>query len=90
MAKKASAGRPPESPNRKYDIVEAAPTACRVCGSTERSPYDARVDRNSFQNTHVNPTTGREFNVVEYRNTKCLKCGQWRRDRTEVLEDRDS
>jgi len=87
MAKK---GRPPASPNREYDTVEASPTVCKRCGSTDRASYDAKIERISFQNTHVNPKTGRQFNVIEYRPTRCLNCNQHRKDKTEVLEERDT
>ena len=88
MAKKATSnklGRPPESPNKNYDVVDAVETACLRCGSTERAPYDAKVDRQPLQNVHVSPKTGRQFNVLEFRTTRCLGCNQARRDRSEIL-----
>ena len=70
-----SPGRPAESVNRDYDIVDVQPSACR-CGSTERTPYEGRPQE--FEQRHADV-----IRVTIWRRTKCLACGQHRKDRSQ-------
>lgn len=58
-------------------VSEAILTACRTCGSTERTKYENRremafgVERD-----------GRQFTHVVWRDTNCAACGQRRTDQS--------
>ena len=73
---------PPEGVTDRVDdkppvnLVE--PSRCRVCGSTERSPY-SNVRR--LDHAGLTPD-GRPYKQVVWRRTTCLKCGQARDDKT--------
>ena len=70
-----SPGRPPESTNRDYDIVDVQPSACR-CGSTERTPYEGKPQEFVQEFTD-------HARVTIWRRTQCLACGQHRKDRSQ-------
>lgn len=66
-------------PKTDRPIVQAAPSSCPKCGSTERTPYS---DTTSHAIVGINPATGQEYNHVIWRSTCCANCGQRRRDRS--------
>lgn len=80
-----AAGRPPGTPNRDYDEVVAAPTACQRCSSTERSRYTHRQEL-EYAGEH----DGRPFNRIVWRSCSCLACGQHRRDKFFELIEKES
>lgn len=73
LVSQKSKGRPKESQNRKYDVVEATPTKCR-CGSTDRTAYGPNPDvhRQPFDELTI---------VTTWKRCKCTACGQWRKDK---------
>lgn len=79
VAEPLGPGRPPGSPNRDFDIVEAHLTKCRRCGSTSRSAYQGRPEKARMN--HSDKTI-----VIIWRRCKCLGCGQWRKDKYQVEE----
>jgi hypothetical protein len=64
-------------PKAKPPIVDAPPSCCPKCGSTERTDY-ANTTRVAYNGIHK----GREYTHVVWRSTSCLACGQRRRDRS--------
>lgn len=70
----ASKGRPPEAKNRTYDVVEAQATACKRCGSTDRTAYgpNPEVHRQPFDEVTI---------VTTFKRCMCTACGQWRKDK---------
>lgn len=70
----AKRGRPRESQNRQYDVVDATLTNCTKCKSTERTKYQGAPEilRQSFEDVDV---------VTVWRKCRCTKCGQWRKDK---------
>lgn len=69
-------GRPPGSPN-VTEVVTVAPSRCRKCLSTERTPYVNALER-EIAGVHE----GQPYTHIIWRSTKCAKCGQGRKDRT--------
>ncbi len=58
-------------------IVDAPPSCCPKCGSTERTDY-SNTTRIAYNGIHQ----GREYTHVVWRTTNCSGCGQRRRDRS--------
>ena len=71
---KSGPGRPEGTANRRYDVVEGRLTACKKCGSTERSPYQGSPEelRQEFSDGVV---------VTTWHKCVCLACGQHRKDK---------
>lgn len=69
-------GRRPGSENRQYDVVNAESTACKKCGSTERTAYTGEPER--LVQRHSDATV-----TITWKKCQCLACGQWRKDRYE-------
>ncbi len=70
---------PPEP--EKSNIVE--PSVCRMCGSTDRTPYH-HTRRLKQSGTLEN---GRAYNWVFWRTCKCRNCDQVRVDKFFELTD---
>ena len=64
-------------PKAKTPIVDAPPSCCPKCGSTERTDY-SNTTRVAYNGIHE----GKEYSHVVWRTTSCKKCGQRRRDRS--------
>lgn len=71
------AGRPTGATTGKYQLVDAHPTRCPKCGSTERSDYFGTVERSISGIRDGQPHTH-----IIWRRTQCLSCGQLRQDRS--------
>jgi predicted Zn-ribbon and HTH transcriptional regulator len=72
----AAAAAPPVSEKPHVNLVE--PSACRVCGSTDRAAYH-NVRTLDFPGETPD---GRKYTRVVFRRTKCLACGQVRDDKS--------
>lgn len=70
------ANRPKASRPRSVPIVEAAPTACPKCGSTERLNYF-----NVREQAIAGERRGQPHTHVVWRRTRCTACGQTRDDK---------
>lgn len=66
-------GRKKGTPNREYDYAEA--TACKVCGSAERSKYHKK---RVWVLPPNDPDRKRGFTHRIERSTRCSVCGRWR------------
>lgn len=75
-AKTKSKPRSPRS-GEPTPVVEAPPSCCPKCGSTERTDY-SNTTRIAYNGLH----DGRKYSHVVWRTTSCKKCGQRRRDRS--------
>lgn len=70
-------GRPKGSLNKEQDHVQAIPTHCIKCASTEREAYN-RSEVQEFSG--VDPQ-GNPYTHIVRRWTRCSACGQHRIDR---------
>ena len=73
-----SKGRPQGSANKKPDYVTVAPSRCKKCGSTNRTPYTTRQEHEIAGLD----AAGNEYTHIVWRRTSCANCGQFRIDRT--------
>lgn len=75
VTEKKQPGRPVGAGN-VVDVVTVAPSRCRKCQSTDRTPYTNTVERaiEGLQD-------GQPYTHILWRATKCAACGQSRRDR---------
>jgi hypothetical protein len=80
MARKKR-GRPKGSTKKKTDneTVEATPSRCRACGSTNREAYTTKATQTFAGRV---PGTGEPFTHITRRRVACADCGQHRIDRT--------
>lgn len=69
-------GRPVGSKTQKV-IVQANPSCCPKCGSTDREPY-----ANTQEYAHPGVENGQPYTHVLRRYTRCKACGQARIDRS--------
>lgn len=76
MSKPVKKGRPQGSRNREVDVVQAAATRCKKCGSTARSVYNNR----RVMEVAGLDERGQPYSRVVWRRCRCEKCGQWRDD----------
>ncbi len=74
----AARGRPPGSPNRNPETVDAERTRCPKCQSTDRQPYY----RTTIAAYHGTDPAGQPCTHIVRRWTACAACGQHRIDRT--------
>ena len=78
MAKrKKRPGRPAGTPAERRPVVEARPSRCPNCGSTERERYT----RTTWQPIAGQTSDGEPFTHIACRWTRCSQCGQARVDR---------
>lgn len=61
--------------NRRADVVRVLPSACKVCGSTEREPYF-----NVRERAIAGERDGQPHTHVVWRRTRCKACTQTRDD----------
>lgn len=70
----------PQSPKaartKNPPVVDAKPTACPTCSSTEREPYF-----NVRERAIAGERDGRPYTHVVWRRTRCKACGQTRDDK---------
>lgn len=69
-------GRPKGSKNHDVDQVDGELTRCARCGSTNRSKYFSKTER-QIAGTDVH---GKPYTHIVWRRTRCLDCGQHRVD----------
>jgi len=67
---------PPQPTANPSPIVEGTLTACRACGSTNRTKYT-----NHREIEHSLLVEDRPYTHVVWRDTSCADCGQRRTDR---------
>lgn len=73
-------GRPKGAKTQPAELVDAMPSACRKCGSTNREKYWKTKVLDAAGVTH--DPTPRPFNKIVLRWTRCADCGQIRIDRS--------
>jgi predicted Zn-ribbon and HTH transcriptional regulator len=76
LTDQAAAAAPSVSEKPHVNLVQ--PSACRVCGSTDRAAYH-NVRALDFPGETPD---GRKYSRVVFRRTKCLACGQVRDDKS--------
>lgn len=75
---KPAPGRPKDSPNRKYDVVDQPISRCKQCGCQEREPYFKTEVHEIVGMTEE----GVPYDSVVWRSTQCTECKQHRKDRS--------
>ena len=81
--KTKKAGRPKGAKTKKAKIVDAVPSRCPKCGSTEKE----HLNKQELVNAGVTPA-GEPFDTIVLRRTRCRSCGQMRMDRSHEFRGR--
>jgi hypothetical protein len=72
----AKRGRPRGSKTVERDVIPVIPSACKRCGSTQRTPYDKVIER-----VMTGTIADKAYTHIVWRRTKCTSCGQARIER---------
>lgn len=71
-------GRPPGTPNHKYDHVIVIPGQCQSCGSTEYSTKGLQGPLVQELDAIYTRADGFQYNRITRRRVRCESCGQMR------------